>query len=235
MGEWLRASGSSLAPIGGAEVAMTAETALLHLLLAFVLSQLLAWVYCWTHSGVSYSKTHVQSMVMLSLIVTTLMLVIGDSLARAFGLFGALALIRFRTPIKDARDTVFLFLAVAIGIGVGCQRPGLAIMATVFTLAIATYLHFARFGERASIDGVLRFRMVSGDESDKSLRRVLAHYCSSFALMHLREVGAPGELDLAYQLRLRDPNQSKHLIHDVGSIPGAASISMAFTNTDEEI
>ena len=102
------------------------RTALFYLLLTFVLSKPLAWIYIWTHQGTSYSRSFVHALVLLSMIVTLVMLAIGDSMARAFGLFGALALIRFRTPIKDSRDTVFLFLSVAIGITVGVQNAMLA-------------------------------------------------------------------------------------------------------------
>ena len=52
----------------------------------------------------------------LAVIVTTVMLAVGNNFVGALGVFGALAMIRFRTPVKDANDTVFLFLAVAVGI-----------------------------------------------------------------------------------------------------------------------
>ena len=103
----------------GGATPLAVETVVLGLLAAFVLSQVVAWVYLWTRRGVSHSTSFTQSIVILSVIVALVMLVIGSNLARAFGLFGALALIRFRTPVKDSRDTVFLFLSVAVGIATG--------------------------------------------------------------------------------------------------------------------
>ena len=172
---------------------------------------------------------------LLAMIVTLVMLAIGDSMARAFGLFGALALIRFRTPIKDSRDTVFLFLAVAIGIVVGVQNAALAITGTAITLLTALYLWGVRFGERMSHDGVLRFAMPANGEQEELLRRVLRHYCRDFALASLRDSRHEGSLDHSYQLRLHDPAASAGLVADIQALPGTADVQLLLQNEHEEI
>jgi hypothetical protein len=209
-------------------------TILLHLLLAFVLGQLLAWIYIATHRGPSYSRSLSQALILLSLIVTLVMLAIGDSLARAFGLFGALALIRFRTPVKDTRDTVFLFLAVGIGISVGTRNLLLAIVGTGLLLAIALYLHWTRFGESLRGDGVLRFRLPSPTGTDNPVQRLLGRYCRRFALMQVRESFAAGELEYAYQLELLDPELSPALVAELKAIPGAGDVSLLLQAEHEE-
>ncbi|MFO1077752.1 MAG: DUF4956 domain-containing protein [Planctomycetota bacterium] len=210
-------------------------TVVFHLVLAFVLSVPVAWVYVWTHHGMSYSRSFVQSLVMLAMIVALVMLAIGDSMARAFGLFGALALIRFRTPIKDSRDTVFLFLAVAIGITVGVEAEVLAVLGTAITLLAAIYLWGVRFGERMSHDGVLRFAMPAHGEQEQALLRVLRHYCRDFALASLRDSRHEGSLDHSYQLRLHDPGSSAGLVADIRSLPGAADVQLLLQNEHEEV
>lgn len=213
----------------------TLPNVLFHLLLAFVLSKPLAWVYVWTHHGVSYSRSFVQALVLLPLIVTIVMLAIGDSMARAFGLFGALALIRFRTPIKDSRDTVFLFLSVAIGITVGVQNTMLAVVGTAAVLATACYLFGVRFGERFSHDGVLRFSMPAQGDQEQALRQVLRHYCRTFALVTLRDSRREGAMDFSYQLQLHDPAAVTGIVADVSQIPGAADVQLLLQNEHEEI
>jgi hypothetical protein len=74
----------------------TPEAILLSLLLAFVLGQALAWVYYLTHSGMSYSRSFVQSLIVITVVVAMVMAVIGTSIITAVGLMGALAIIRFR-------------------------------------------------------------------------------------------------------------------------------------------
>lgn len=208
---------------------------LLHLLLSFLLGQLVAWVYTWTHRGMSYSRSNVQSLVLLCLIVTTVMLAIGNSMARAFGLFGALALIRFRTPIKDTRDTIFLFLSVGIGICVGTGNLALAVIGAAFALLVALYLAFSRFGEKIDTDGVLRFSMPAEAEQEGCLRRVLQHYCRSFALMQLGDGGSGGTMEFSYWLRLEDPAQSSALVQDISAIPGVRGANLLMQNEDQEV
>ncbi|MFY9344014.1 MAG: DUF4956 domain-containing protein [Planctomycetota bacterium] len=205
------------------------------LLLAFVLGKPLAWIYVRTHHGTSYSRSFVQSLVILPLIVTVVMLAIGDNMARAFGLFGALALIRFRTPIKDSRDAVFLFLAVATGITTGVQNAQLALLGTAFTLAVAAYLYGVGFGSRLDHDGVLHFSLPAAGEHDARLRDVLRHYCRHFALVSLRESRHEGVMDFAYQLHLRDPQSQQALVTDVRAIPGAQGVSLFLQNEHEEV
>ena len=223
----------ALADLPAAKPALV--VAIYHLLLAFVLSKPLAWVYVWTHHGMSYSSSFVQALVLLAMIVTIVMLAIGDSLARAFGLFGALALIRFRTPIKDSRDTVFLFQSVAIGIMVGVQNTMLAVVGTTATLAVASYLYGVRFGERMSHDAVLRFSMPAEAEQEQGLRRIMRHYCRTFALVTVRDSRREGAMDFAYQLQLHDQAATTGLVADVRSIVGAADVQLLLQNEHEEI
>jgi len=222
--------------MGGAAAApASVSDILLHLAVAFVLGQLVAWVYIWTHHGLSYSRSQVQSFVLLSMIVTTVLMAIGNNVVGAFGLFGALALIRFRTPIKDTRDTAFLFLAVAVGIAVGSRNLTLAVIGIPAALIVALYLSFSRFGERLSADGTLRFSMPAVAEQEGLLRRVLQHYCRSFALMHLRDVGVDATQEFAYQLEMHDPEQSSGLVQDISAIPGVAGVSLLMQNEDDQL
>ena len=216
-------------------VPITWQEMLLYMLLSFVLAQALAWVYTWTHKGLSYSRSQVQSMVLIAIIVTAVMLAIGSNVARAFGLFGALALIRFRTPVKDIRDTTFLFMAVGVGITLGTRNVMLAVLSTGVFSVIALYLAYARFGERRSSDAVLRFAMPAQGEQEGLLRRILQHYCRSFALVHLREAGPEANMEFAYQIKMYDPHQSTGLVTDVGTIPGVSGINLLVQNEDEEI
>ena len=214
------------------------RTALFYLLLAFVLSKPLAWVYIWTHQGTSYSRSFVHALVMLSMIVTLVMLAIGDNMARAFGLFGALALIRFRTPIKDSRDTAFLFLSVAVGITVGVQNAMLAVVGTGVSLLVASYMFSVRFGQRIDSDAVVRFTQQQDDgsasEGDSRLRQVLRHYCKTFALVSMRDGRKPTTLDVSYQVMLREPESHRALVTDLHQVAGIANVNLLMTNEHEE-
>ena len=96
------------------------QSVLLSFLCAFFLSSIIAIVYERTFQGLSWSRGLMQSMVLGSIITCLLMIAIGDNVARGIGIVGSLAIVRFRTNLRDPRDLVFLFAAL----GAGDLRPG---------------------------------------------------------------------------------------------------------------
>ncbi|MEW6217560.1 MAG: hypothetical protein AB1543_07750, partial [Candidatus Bipolaricaulota bacterium] len=78
-----------------------------------------ALIYRLATPGAAFSITIQHTLLYLALIVSLVMLIISNQVARAFTLVGALAVIRFRTPVKDTRDAAFIFLGLAAGMGAG--------------------------------------------------------------------------------------------------------------------
>jgi len=212
--------------------ALTAEAVLLCLTSTFVLGHVVSWVYVRTHRGVSYSASLAQALIMLALIVALVMMIVGNNVARAFGLFGALALIRFRTPVKDARDTVFLFLAVAIGIATGTGNIMAGVIGTVFICLGFHYLAETGFGRRLDHDGLLRFRQPFGGDRETEIRDVLALFCEDFSLLHAREAEPGVALEYAFQIRMLDADHVPDLVAEIERIDDVSHISLLMK--DEE-
>ena len=84
-----------------------------------------------SHSGAVYSERFNVSLVMLTLISTLVMNVIGHNIALSLGMVGALSIVRFRTAIKDPRDTAYIFWAIAVGIVIGAGMIPLAVIGSV--------------------------------------------------------------------------------------------------------
>lgn len=212
-------------------------TAVITLLLAFVLGQAVAWLYALTHRGLSYSRNMVHSLVLLTMIISTVMLVVGDSVARAFGLVGAVALVRFRTVVRDARDTTFIFFALAVGIAVGVQHHALAVVGTLAIGGAAALLQATGFGVRHADTGTLRVR---GHSSFKAqLDEVLAEWCRTSEMISLREVsaaaaGVPPEAEYSFEIRLFHPKDREPLLQAVRAVPGTTSASVALEDKAEE-
>ena len=174
------------------------RTWVLSLLVAFVLGQLLAWVYYATHTGLSYSRSFVQSLILIAVVVSLVMAVIGNSIITAFGLMGALALVRFRNVIKDTRDVVFVFCSLVIGMAAGSQRYAVAIVGTAALCAITIYLHITMFGSHCSHNAFLRFRLGRRARPRSSLAGcVLRRFCGSFALISAQDGDLPGATEYA--------------------------------------
>jgi len=219
--DWLRfGTGGTTPPI----------TVVLDLLLSYVLAQLVAWLYIWTHKGLSYSRNLTHSLVLLSMVVTAVMLVIGDSVARAFGLVGALAIIRFRSVLRDARDTVFVFLSLTIGIAVGAHHYGIAVAAAVIVGLVAVQLDLTGFGQRNTDTGVLRIRTRSEVESVEAL---LTSWCRTHTLMSLKEA-TNGDSEYSFDIRLYHPGDREELVAAVRSLEDTSNVSVALEERAEE-
>lgn len=97
------------------------ESILTHIIMSAVLGFLIYVSYAISHSGTIYSKKFNTSLMVLAILTGTVMTVIGNNVALSLGMVGALSIVRFRTAIKDSRDTMYIFWAIIVGIccGVG--------------------------------------------------------------------------------------------------------------------
>lgn len=112
----------------------------LSLSITFVIAMYIYFIYKKTYNGVLYSKNFNLTLVITSLIVNALMIGISGNLVLSLGLVGALSIVRFRTAIKDPKDTAFLFWAISIGVINGVGFYELSIMATLFISLVLVIL-----------------------------------------------------------------------------------------------
>jgi len=209
--------------------------AVLALLLAFVLGQLVAWVYVRTHSGLSYSRSYTQSLVVMTMLVTLIMFIVGNSIITAFGLLGALALIRFRNVLKDTRDTVFVFLALAVGMACGTQRYSLALFGTLTVLLVTTYLDWTSFGTFGHFDGYLTLHVESGGGAGDEIERTLRRHCWSFKQLATHHSGAGKPAEIVFQVGLRNPDGGEALVAELRGIEGLADASLTLHDQLAEV
>jgi len=155
---------------------LTIRDVLTRVALAFVLGILTALLYRKTHHSPSCSRSFLNTLAMLSMITCMVMMVIGNSIARAFSLVGALSIIRFRTAVKDSRDIAFVFLALAAGMAAGTTRTAL-VVAIYAGIAVLVYvLHSIQLGSSSNGSVGLRFA-VQPDEipEDRYLAVIRSH------------------------------------------------------------
>lgn len=116
--------------------------------MALLFGCVVAWVYSMTRGAGPERRSIITTLVLLTILIGTISSVIGDNVARAFSLVGALSIVRFRTVVEDTRDTAFVILAVGVGMAVGTGHL-IAAMAVIPTAFIAARL----FGGRPSPSG----------------------------------------------------------------------------------
>lgn len=205
----------------------TPENVLLSLLLAFVLGQTLAWVYYFTHTGLSYSRSFVQSLVLISIVVAIIMAVIGNNIITAFGLMGALAIIRFRNVVKDTRDIVFVFCVLVVGMAAGSQRYAIAIVGTLFISLITIYLHFTSFGSHRPHNGFLRFNMHGHIAPKHPVLSIIKQFCSNYTLISAQNDSVDNsDIEYAYQLMIRNTKKNEQMLSELEKIEGVNNVNL---------
>lgn len=214
--------------------ALLTQDAFVSLLLAFVLGQVAAWLYVYTHEGLSYSRAFVQSIILLTVVLSMGMMVIGNNIAIAFGLIGALAVIRFRNILKDTRDTAFIFFTLIVGLATGTQRYQLAILGAAMFCLVALYLHWTQFGSRSIGDAFLRFRLQLDQFSRTELQSALRRHCRTSQVVSQR-FQEDGQGELAYRLTMRNPSRSDELVRQVKAISGISNVSFVVQEEQGEV
>lgn len=212
----------------------TLQGMLASMLLAFAVGQLVAFVYARTHHGLSYSRGFTQSLVLLVLISALVMFVIGNDVVAAFGLIGALAIIRFRNVLKDTRDTAFVFMSLVLGMSIGAGRQGTALVGGACLLLAASWLHMTGFGTRARFDGHLSYRTAGlADEAASTLRSVINAYCRRAVSVTVHDLG--DTVEHVQQVRLRDRNRGHEMLDHLRSVEGVQEASLVLRDGTSEL
>lgn len=128
--------------------ALTLGDVVINFIAACVISILIYVSYKLSHSGAVYSQKFNVSLIMLVLVTTLVMNVIGNNIALSLGMVGALSIVRFRTAIKDPRDTAYIFWAIAVGICCGVSDYLIAGIGTFIIFLFLTLFGFVKDNER---------------------------------------------------------------------------------------
>jgi len=211
------------------------QVALLSFLLAFILSTMIAYFYEKTYQGLSYSRGLVQSMILGSIVSCLLMIAIGDNIARGIGIVGSLAIIRFRTNLRDPRDLIFIFASLGVGVASGVHSYATAIIGTSVFCLVAFALYISPFGARRKHDGLLRFQIPSGPECQNRVTTILQNQTKRFILVTMRDVAQGNFFDYAYQVKLARPDDNQHLLSELEKVEGIRGLSYTNQETTVEV
>jgi uncharacterized protein DUF4956 len=110
--------------------------ALIQMLAALLLVVPLAGTYVLTRSRPKYDRTLVQTVIVLPVAITAVLMMVSHSLALAFGLAGVVGAVRFRSTLGEAGDTVYIFTAIVVGFAAGIHAVGIAVILSMLFVAL---------------------------------------------------------------------------------------------------
>lgn len=200
--------------------------------LAFILGIFISFIYKLTHKGVSYSRSYIMTLIILALVTSMVMLAIGNNIARAFSLVGALSIIRFRTVVKDNKDTAFVFYSLTAGIACGAGALKVAIIGTTFIGFVLLLLNVVNFGFKNDKRFLVKFMMPPRGDEKPVYQDIFDKYLSRFDLVQMKSLRT-GFLEMSFSIQFKDVKESDNFIGDLGLSEGLDKV-LLFAGEDLE-
>lgn len=211
-----------------------APAMLLALVVAFGLGLVVSVAHRLSVPGRVVSPSLQASLALLPVVSAMVLAVIGDSLARAFSLVGALAIVRFRTRLRTTWDITFVFLALAAGIGCGTGKMAMAVMGVgVAVLAVCVLAAFPGTRHPAREPAVLRCDIAALETPTSALEAVLQRHCGSVSLSGTRSLRFGETLSLTYRVQLSSDDKLLEVVRELSAIEGVERVTALSGAHDE--
>ena len=196
------------------------------------LNLLIATLYRKTYKGTRYSQDYVQTLIMIGVVTTILIMVVAGNGAIAFGMFAAFSVIRFRRTLGQSRDLAFVFFAMAIGMVVGA---GLYSMACIITAIVSTAIFVltktdAFAPRRAS--HLLTLRMTSEMDFEELLKPVFDRFSDRAELVSVSSAQAGMMTELRYGMQLKADVSTSRLLEALHLVCGNNRVILTPTGNE---
>ncbi|GKU84876.1 DUF4956 domain-containing protein [Niallia sp. NCCP-28] len=192
---------------------------LIGLLVAFGVGLFIYYVYKKTFSGVIYSNTFNISLIIISMATALIIIGISSNVLLSLGMVGALSIVRFRTPIKDPMDLVYLFWAIVSGILCGAGFIILVILG-----AILIGLVLILFTNRIKVENpYLLVVKYSSEELEDALAKTISESTKKFSVKS-KSIMPGNDYEVTYEIRVKDNDSS--FINTISKLNGVQSAIM---------
>ncbi len=203
---------------------------ILNLLVALFCGTLISMLYRYTYKGLNYSASFAVSIIMLTMITSIVIMVIGNNLARAFGMVGAMSIIRFRTAVKDAADIMFIFFALTIGLAAGVKMYTVAVFGTLFIGLTFLIISYFDFGLTTRREYLLQILIDSEDVSGGEIERIIRKFSRRHKLVNIKVLGEEGSelTEFSFHVFLKSEEKGNLLISELKKLQKVKNVNLFF-------
>jgi hypothetical protein len=198
----------------------------LRLLLALALGIVVAVLYRVTRMRTETSSFPT-TLVLLTILIAMVTKVIGDNVARAFSLVGALSIVRFRTVVRDTEDTAYVIFAVVIGMSLGANDPWVAGIG-IAVVGIAAFLLRSRWRRTAPLgpSHLLTVRVGLGHDADALVKSTFSAYATEWRIHSVSTSKQGLAVDMTYDLSLRSLDTAEAFVKALNHLNGIQSVEL---------
>ena len=220
MPDWLKTSLSSGADPSPSLLAWRIGVAL-------ALGLAVAGLYRWARRGEAIQATFLTTLVLLAALIAMATQIIGDNVARAFSLVGALSVVRFRTVVKDTQDTAFVIFAVVVGMAAGANHLAVGLVGLAVLAAASLFLWPRRKGGGwHAAEAILTIRVGLADGALAPITHALEGAADRVVMASAATARKGESLELTYRVRLRRGISPVDLVADLNGLEGVESVDL---------
>ena len=203
---------------------MPIETVFLILVIAFIVAMIIYLTYKNTYTGVMYNPRFNVSLVMITMVTTIVMVVIGSNISVSLGMVGALSIIRFRTAVKDPRDTAFIFWCVVSGLACGTQNYTIVLAGSVVICLVLFIFKKVTAGDDKYLL-IIKGKDLDVSKVDKVVEQNVKYYsCKGKYIKN-------SNVELIYDIKLKKKKDDK-IISILSESQNIDTVNLVANNTD---
>jgi uncharacterized membrane protein YhiD involved in acid resistance len=195
--------------------------------IAFVFGCAVALIYRGTHRAEPIAPTFPRTLVLLSILISMVTSVIGESVARAFSLVGALSIVRFRTVVRDTQDTAFVIFAVIVGMAAGSDHLWVALIG-IGVVAVAVFILRPR--GKATIwteeQCDLSIRLEMGMNPESLVEPVFKKHLQQYEILSIETAKQGTALEITYRTRFRKSSAPLDLVGELNRVDGIQGVEV---------
>ncbi len=217
-------------PLAGNASNVAAEVVLIRLLAAAALGAIVAGIYQRVRRNEASASLAI-TLVLLCVLIAMVSQVVGDSVARAFSLVGALSIVRFRTVVKDTQDTAYVIFAVVVGMAAGTNDLWVASIGILVVGAAAFAM--ARLFRDAPTEYLLRLRIPPGQDLSSVFATSIEPYLDGHELVSLGTAKGRTYVEVTYRTRLRPEFSLIAAVSAISAAPGIEDVQLRRFGSDD--
>lgn len=213
----------------------TLTNALIVIVSSIILGLVISLAYMKTNKKNGYSSGFTITLVMLPVIISIIILLVGNNVARAFSLAGAFSIIRFRSAPGDPKDISYVFFTLAVGLTCGMGYIGYAIIFTIILCSLMIILDLTKFSAPKSKSMQLKITVPEDLNYEGVFEEILDKYANSWNLERVRTRDFGALFELSYIVHMKPDVNQKSFLDELRCRNGNLNISLNIAGFDEKV
>lgn len=202
---------------------------------SIILGIVISLVYIKTHKKEGYAPSFTVTLIMLPVIISIIILLVGNNVARAFSLAGAFSIIRFRSAPGDPKDISYVFFTLAVGLACGMGYVGYATIFTIVLCGVMMALDIIKFATPKSNCMQLKIIVPENLNYEELFDDILTEYTSDWKMERVRTKEFGALFELTYRVNIKEEASKKKFIDELRCKNGNLNISLGVCESEQKV